>query len=124
MQKDEEKILDLKGKSLEEGEWSDIVVIRPHGEYVSYKCDPSLENMQALVGGYIEVVPMFSKIGSMSCLVLCDEEGKLKGKPVNNRATLEWAKCCPQLQQNGQFLDMLVGDIVVLTGKAKKKFER
>ena len=37
-----------------------------------------LESFQQLVGGYIETVPLFPSV-----LAICDEEGKLKGKPFN-----------------------------------------
>ena len=107
-----------KSRQLDDGDWGDIVVIKPHGAYILFNCDPTLENLQSLVGGYIEVIPGFTKFGNMSCIVLGDEEGKLKGYPVNNRATIEWSRCinCSP--------DMLVGDIVVLTGAAKTHFER
>jgi hypothetical protein len=51
--------------------------------------------------------------------VLANEEGKLKNLPYNNRATLEWGKCTGQ---GGS--DHLVGDVVVLTGNARKRFMR
>ena len=38
----------------------------------------TLEAMQKAVGGYIEVVRMDNNL-----LMICDEEGKLKGKPYN-----------------------------------------
>lgn len=42
--------------------------------------DPTLENLQALVGGgYIEVVP----VGRDGLELVCDEEGKMKGLPWN-----------------------------------------
>lgn len=107
----------LKPRPLEEGEWGDIVMVRPNGQYVLYTCEPTLENLQSLVGGYIEVIPGFTKYGRIPCIVLGDEEGKLKNKPYNNRATLEWSKC----MNNSP--DTLVGDIVVLSGKAKRKFK-
>lgn len=37
-----------------------------------------LEALQKIVGGYIEVVQVDSDV-----LMVCDEEGKLKGKPYN-----------------------------------------
>jgi hypothetical protein len=37
-----------------------------------------LEAMQELIGGYLEEVKVSADI-----LILCDEEGKLKGKPYN-----------------------------------------
>jgi len=107
-----------KSRQLEDGEWGDIVVVHPNGQYVLYNCPPTLENLQALVGGYIEVIPGFTKFNGQPCIVLGDEEGKLKHKPTNNRATIEWARC---LNGSG---DYLVGDIVVLTGAAKTQFEK
>ncbi len=41
---------------------------------------PSLESLQALVGGgYIQIVP----IGRDGLELVCDEEGKMKGFPLN-----------------------------------------
>lgn len=37
-----------------------------------------LEAMQELVGGYLQEVAIAS-----DCVILCDEDGKLKGKPYN-----------------------------------------
>jgi len=107
----------LKPRPLEEGEWGDIVMIRPNGTYVLYTCEPTLENLQALVGGYIEVIPGFTKYGRIPCVVFGDEEGRLKNKPYNNRATLECAKTM------NSSVHQLFGDIVVLSGKAKRKFK-
>lgn len=36
----------------------------------------TLENLQKTVGGYIETVTITS-----DCVVICDDEGRLKGKP-------------------------------------------
>ena len=38
----------------------------------------SLEALQQLVGGYIETFTI-----ATDCVIICDEEGKLKGKPAN-----------------------------------------
>ncbi len=38
----------------------------------------TLEGLQAVVGGYIEVVRLFEDMA-----VICDEEGRLKGLPYN-----------------------------------------
>ena len=40
----------------------------------------SLEALQRNVGGYIKVVPL-----TQDLVVICDEEGRLKGKPYNCR---------------------------------------
>jgi len=42
----------------------------------------SLEELQTAIGGYIQVVELPS-----GDLLVCDEEGKLKGRPVNWQAT-------------------------------------
>ena len=47
---------------------------KPYTEVISN----DLKTMQEIVGGYIEVYPI-----SNSLLVICDEEGKLKGKSAN-----------------------------------------
>jgi len=44
--------------------------------------DISLATLQDAVGGHIEVVPT-----NDNRYIVLDEEGKLKGKPVNRRAT-------------------------------------
>ncbi len=71
---------------------------------------PSLEDMQSGVGGYIQLVPGFTKYKGDDCVAFCNEEGKLKGLPINALATVEWRKCAPRNW------DILVGDIVVITG--------
>ncbi len=91
------------------------VLIKPQGEDEAVIVDKvSLEKAQDLVGGYVEVVPMFNRYLGASCVVLCDEEGKLKGKDRNNRATLEWYKC------TGPIDDLLVGNVLVLMGSTMK----
>jgi hypothetical protein len=60
----------------------------------------TLEELQSYVGGYIEVVPVPPWDGSR--LAVCDEEGKLKDKPLNELATL--------YSQRNNFGDVAVGD--------------
>lgn len=60
--------------------------------------DDQLRVLQEAVGGYIEIV--YAPDGK---LLIIDEEGKLKGKPVNTLATLMWQH--PS--------DVLVGDVVL-----------
>jgi hypothetical protein len=62
----------------------------------------SLQELQTLVGGYIEVVPTLDG----QHLMVVDEEGKLKGKAPNVPATLMYLYCAH---------DRIVGDAVVLT---------
>lgn len=61
----------------------------------------SLEELQRLVGGYIEVVPT-----PQSKDLIVNEEGVLKALPVNKKATMI----------AGQ---PIVGDMVILTGKER-----
>lgn len=88
---------------------------------------PSLEALQNAVGGYLEAVPGFNTFnveGKLeSCVVFCNEEGKLLGLPVNTKATKLWEAC---LNRAGDSLftsspikrakDYLVGNIVVIYG--------
>ena len=60
--------------------------------------DTKLATLQGAVGGYIEIV----SIGNNKIMVL-DEEGKLKNKPINRIAT----------ELYGNPNDVVVGDVVV-----------
>tara|TARA_R100001244_G_scaffold86809_2_gene66205 strand:- start:5736 stop:6086 length:351 start_codon:yes stop_codon:yes gene_type:complete len=87
------------------------VFIKSNGEEV--QVNPSngsnfdLEEMQTYVGGYIEIISMGNQT-----LVL-NEEGKLKGLPINNRATQIF---------KGHFgdLDFIVGDVLVCPSEMLK----
>lgn len=55
------------------------VIIKRAGEMpYSTNISNKLENLQIHVGGYIEAVGLTTDLA-----VLCDEEGRLKGKPFN-----------------------------------------
>ena len=62
--------------------------------------DFQLNELQAMVGGYIEIV----SAGKGKIMVL-DDEGKLKGKPVNDAATMIFMK--------EGYYDTIVGDALV-----------
>lgn len=62
--------------------------------------DFQLDELQAMVGGYIEIVPA----GKGKIMVL-DDEGKLKGKPVNDAATM--------IFMQAGYYDTIVGDALV-----------
>ena len=70
-----------------------------------------LDALQKIIGGYLERVPMWQRFNGAECVALCDEEGKIKEKPVNVAATVEW-----QRAQSLPVDDVLVGTVVVLTG--------
>jgi hypothetical protein len=91
----------------------EIITIRTTGEIDRRETDtlPTLTEMQQAVGGYIELIPRFERYEGLNCAVFGDEEGKLKGKPVNEQATKKWAQNFP-----GPINDVLVGDIFVIVG--------
>ena len=72
----------------------------------------SLKEMQALVGGYIQVLE--SKDGKAD--IIFDEEGKFKDKPVNIEATKLWLG-----EDIANWYDVIVGDAIVCTNKARLK---
>lgn len=75
-----------------------------------------LDHLKAGIGGgYLEAVPYFNKIAWDTevhrCVAFCDEEGKLKGLPINNRANVLWTNAV------GEYVsDVLVGDVVIVWG--------
>ena len=72
---------------------------------------PRLKELQDLVGGLIQVV--YADDGKTQ--IVMDEEGKIKGKPINLEATGVWFP--------DQYIlpDVIVGDAVVLTKKGLMK---
>lgn len=93
-----------------------FIKVHPHGliERDLIFRAPTLEDLQSRVGGYIEAVPGFSRFfdydGPTPCVAFCDEEGKIKGLPVNPFATEFWRADRP----GGG--DVLVGMVVIVTG--------
>jgi hypothetical protein len=59
-----------------------VAIKRPNENSEVVEVDNTLKTFQEFVGGYIEVVP-FTEDGDI--LVICDEEGKMKGKDFNLR---------------------------------------
>ena len=57
----------------------------------------SLEKAQELIGGYVQALP-----STDGRLILCDEEGRIKGKEVNHRASAFYGR------------DIVVGDVVMV----------
>lgn len=88
----------------------DALVIPAQG--APYKAEiptnKELEELQRLVGGFIEYVPVYDEEQKEVGLSLfCNEEGKIDGLPVNLRATHYFGFAL----QKG---DVLVGDIVIM----------
>lgn len=76
------------------------------------EAEPTLHEMQVAVGGYIEVIPGFTRYNGKKCAAICNEEGKLKRLEVNVPATELWREQCSTT-------DVLVGDICIIMGGLK-----
>lgn len=77
---------------------------------------PSLEELQVLVGGWIEAVPglkTVTRLGKrLPCAAFCNEEGKLDGLPLNHAATAIWHAAAPAFSG----VDVLMGTVAVVLG--------
>lgn len=73
---------------------------------------PSLERLQAAVGGWIESVPGKIRHEGRLREAYCNEEGKLEGLRPNKRAT--------EASSLG-FTDVLVGDVVIVVPAKRKE---
>lgn len=60
---------------------------------------------KAIGGGFLQCVPL----SDSDMLLWCDDEGKLKGMPYNEKATAVWTRYWGQT-------DVMVGDIVITGG--------
>ena len=91
-----------------------IVIIQANGHTTIRTLDrtPDLDDLQAAVGGSIQLVPLFERYYGKPCAVFCDEEGKLKGLPVNVRATREWYRAMGVTSAD----DVLCGAVAIVTG--------
>ena len=70
------------------------------------KDQPSLEEAQEFVGGWVERVQL--KNGDV---MLIDEEGKLKEKDINQKATHHWV-------ESYGMNDVIVGDVILIKKEA------
>lgn len=81
-------------------------IIKTTGEVIEVApkngTDFSLEELQTIVGGWIEIVNL--RDGRLLCLY---EEGKLKGKERNHVATDIYRQAFPQCK------DFIVGDVLI-----------
>jgi len=87
-----------------------MAITKPKTTYIDDR-KLTLEELQGMVGGYIQVV----EINNGKTQIIMDEEGKLKGKMINLEATNVWFP--------DQYIlpDSIVGDAVILTKKALLK---
>lgn len=76
-----------------------ILLVRPLEKPVVTEIEDTLENLQKIVGGYIEIVPFFDD-GS---LFVCNEEGKLLHLPLNRAIT----------DEDGNMMDIIAGTFFI-----------
>ena len=105
-----------------------LLVFQPHAlpQVTEFSRPPTLEEVQAAVGGDLQVVPGFRSIryGNvvMDCVALCNANGKLKGLAMNNLATIAWKEGLRRAIEAGLWrskvmpTDPLVGTVAVLFG--------
>lgn len=103
-----------------------IVIMRHDGETETREASksPELHELQELVEGYIEMIPLFHSHEGKPCLAICNEEGRLKGYQPNREATQLWhrqilkdarSKGIPGARIGSVY--PLVGTVLLLVGK-------
>jgi hypothetical protein len=90
-----------------------VIIIPPGGEPAEERViSQDLQNLQSLVGGYIEAVStMYDEGGVPQAIFWCNEEGKLRDLPVNSRATALWYAI-----EGGPTGDYLSGTVILSGG--------
>ena len=78
-----------------------VLIVEPRQTPRRADIPHTLRDMQQTVGGYIEIIRPFDD----PVVLVCDEEGKLKGMPLNIKATM-----LSGIHRHG---DCIVGDAVV-----------
>ncbi len=94
-----------------------VTVLKVDGTVVSTAYDKPvpLEDLQAAVGGWIEIVPDFDVFGDLKGVVaFVNEEGKLKDLPKNTAGTEAWAKSVGV--EVADLGDSLLGDVAIVSG--------
>ena len=86
-----------------------MTTLTPETKTITDK-EPTLEEMQEFVGGYIQVVQ--AKNGDD---IVFNEEGRIFGLPINYEASEHWLG-------KGQYDDLynnILGNVLILKGKAR-----
>lgn len=94
-----------------------ITVIRPDGTVTTRVYVADLAELQKLVGGFIELVPRLTMYNKRRCVAYCNEDGKSKALPINEKATTLWWENVTRGTTNPAFkredIDDLRGTIVI-----------
>ena len=78
----------------------DVLVVEPQKEPYMKTISDTLESLQKEVGGYIQAVyPWDNPVG-----IICDEEAKLKGSPLNRSLR----------DEDGEIADIIAGTFMVV----------
>lgn len=91
----------MKSATLIKTDGTQVAVAPGHGDKFT------LEELQDFVGGYIELA-----YKDEDMLIICNEEGKLHGLPINVVATTLWHE-----KASWSYGDYLVGDVLVCDAK-------
>lgn len=94
-------------------------VINTDGTITQHEGKPSLEQLQKAVGGYIQLLPHFTKFEGKACAAYVDEEGRYKLPHhivTNNLATSEWHRQMDKLEGPYIRYDLLGPVAVVFKG--------
>ena len=82
-----------------------------------FKDDPTLEQAQEFVGGYVEGITFPN-----GDYLIINEEGKLKSLPVNEEATKLWRSTFTEDKYAFGFDDFVVGPAILIKANALKRW--
>jgi hypothetical protein len=71
---------------------------------------PDLAQLRKAVGGSIEAVPYWERWQDRQAVAFCNEEGKLEGLPINDRATMFWNLATSPWRTD----DCLAGNVIII----------
>ena len=82
-----------------------------------FKDEPTLEQAQEFVGGYVEGITFPN-----GDYLIINEEGKLKSLPVNEEATKLWRSTFTEDKYAFGFDDFVVGPAILIKANALKRW--
>jgi hypothetical protein len=104
-----------------------MVVFRPHErepEVIDFAAEPSVAQVEAIIGGPLEQVPGFLSIehdgAAHRCVAFGSLGSKRTGQPLNVGATIAWDSALRRtmgiglIRRDGTRADHLAGSVVVL----------